>query len=133
MVCPSALGSVVTRSAHRWMKGRGPWRGRRLKQNVTNLLWVAAGWLGLLGLYLQVMSLLGVANAFWSWVPLIILGILVMTNSALVGLFQETWKDMNSRSQPSDSFLVKLWKVDSLLISRRVWYFFTALACYATL
>ena len=126
------LGFAVTRSALRWMKGHGPWRGRPLKQNVKNALWVVSGWLGLLGLYVQVMSFLGVANAFWSWASLVILGVLVMTNLTLGALFQETWQDMKNRSQPSDSFLVKLWKADSIQISKRVLFFFTALSLYAT-
>ena len=126
------LGFAVTRSALRWMKGHGPWRGRPLKQNVTNALWVFLGWLGLLCLYTMVINFLGVANAFWSWQSLVILSVLIMTNLTLGALFQDTWREMKSRSQPSDSFLVKLWKADSIQITKRVLFFFTALSLYAT-
>ena len=126
------LGFAVTRSALRWMKAHGPWRGRPRTQNVKNLLLVAGGWLGLLGVYLQIMNFLGVANAYVFWLPWLVLGILVMNNLTLGALFQETWQDMQARGTQSDSFLVKLWKVDSIQISKRVLYFFTALSLYAT-
>jgi len=108
------LGFAVTRSALRLMKGLGPWRGRHLKRNVTNALWVALGWLGLLNVYAMVMLFLGVA--YCSWESVVILGVLVMTHLTLGALFQETWRDMKSRSRPSDSFLVKLWRADSIQI-----------------
>lgn len=124
---------ALTRSALRWAVGHGPWRGRPLKQNMKNALWVVVGWFGLLGLFTMTMNFLGVANPFWGLQSLVILGVLVFTNIALGALFQETWHDMISRSQPSDSFLVKLWKADSIQISKRVLYFFTALSLYASL
>ena len=124
------FGFALTRSALRWMKGHGPWRGRPLKQNVKNGLWVITGWFGLAAAYTQVIFFLGVANAL-SWASLVIFGILVMTNSTLGALFQETWQDMKNRSKPSDSFLVKLWNADSIQISRRVLFFFAAVSLYA--
>jgi hypothetical protein len=126
------LGFALTRTAFRWVEGRGPWTVRPLKQNVTNALWVVLGWLGLLCVYTMVINFLGVANPFWSWQSLAILGVLMMTNLAFGALFQETWGEMKSRSQPSDSFLVKLWKADSIQLTKRVLYFLTALSLYAT-
>jgi hypothetical protein len=59
-------------------------------------------------------------------------GILVMTNLTLGALFKDTWKDIKDSSQASDSFLVKLWKADSIQISKRVLFFFGALSLYAS-
>jgi hypothetical protein len=102
-----------------------------LKQNVKHGLWVAGAWLGLLGLCIQAINFLGVANAFESWESLVILGVLALTNLALSALFQETWQDMKVRSQANDTFLVKLWKADSIQLAKRVLYFFMALSLYA--
>jgi hypothetical protein len=126
------LGFAITRSATRWFKGHGPWKGRSLRENAKASFWVLTAWLGLLCVYAQIVNFLGVENAFWSWVPWMILGVLVLTNLSLGALFQETLQDMNCRSAPGDSFLAKLWKVDSIQISKRILYFFTALSLYST-
>ncbi|MGD0201660.1 MAG: hypothetical protein ABSD27_12990, partial [Bryobacteraceae bacterium] len=126
------LSFALTRSGMRWLKAHGPWRGRLPRSNLKNALSVTAAWLGLLGVYLQVVAFLGLGiDAYWSWGPWLILAILVFTNLTLGALFQETWQDMNRRSQPGDSFMVKLWKADSIQISKRILYFFIALSLYS--
>lgn len=125
------FGFAIAQSARRWMKARGPWQGRPLTRNVRNLLLVVAGLFALLGLYVQLINFLGVADAFWSWKPWVILAILLMTNFTLWLLFKQTWQDMKKRSDPDDSFFVQLWKADSIEISRRLLYFLIALSSYA--
>lgn len=122
---------ALRRFVFRVIKSEGPWRGRPLKQNVQSGGLVLAGLFGSWWLYGVVVGSLGVAHPYWSWKSLVILGVLVLTTSTLGDLFQKTWQDMKSQSQPSDSFLVKLWKADSIQMSRRVLFFFTALFLYA--
>ena len=126
----TALVYAVMRSAVRWAKAHGPWRGRSLKQSAAHALWVLAGWVGLLGVYSLVINFLGIRVG--SLDSAIILGILMMTSLALIALVQETWQDMKERSQPDDSFLVKFRKADSIQIAKRVLWFLTALSLYAT-
>jgi hypothetical protein len=121
---------AVIRSAVRWAKGHGPWRGRSLKQNAAHALWVLVGWVGLLGVYSLVMLFLGIRVA--SLESAIVLGILVMTNLTFIAFIQETWRDARDRSQPDDSFLVKLRKADSIQIAKCVLFSLTALSLYAT-
>jgi hypothetical protein len=127
------LSFALTRSAFRWIKDNGPWKGRPLRKNLTNALWASLGCIGLLGLYVQVAAFLGVENPYRSWVPWAMLGTLVFTNISLGALFQDTLRDMNQRALPGDKFLAKLWKADSIQISKRILYFFISLSLYAIL
>jgi hypothetical protein len=124
---------ALTRSALRWMKGLGPWRGRPLGQNVKKGLQLALWWLSALGFYWWVISFLAPDDAYWSWRPLLTLGVLLASSLTLAGLFKETWQEVKTQSRPGDSFLLKLRKADSIQIVRQVLYFFTALSLYATL
>jgi hypothetical protein len=123
------LAFALTESASRWMKSRGPWRGRPLKQDVKKGLLVAFGWLTLWSFYVIVMGFLGVAFGFEKCLAVLV--VLILQTLSLGALFQETWQDMKSRGQPSDSFLLKLRKVDPAQIARRVLFFFAALSLYA--
>jgi hypothetical protein len=127
------LSFAVTRSAVRWLKGHGPWRGRQTGKNLINVFWVLVAWMGLSSVYAQVMSLAGLENAFFGWRTWLSLAVLVFTNISLGALVEETWKDMNRKGAPGDSFLARLWKADSIQISKRILYFFMSLSLYSNL
>jgi hypothetical protein len=124
------LAFALMRYAFQLIKILGPWRGRPLRQNVKQGLWVPVGLCGGWWVYASVVGVLGVSHPYWSWESLVIIGVLLLTTITLGDLFQKTWRDMKCESQPGDSFLVKLWKVNSIQIARRVLSFFTALFLY---
>jgi hypothetical protein len=125
------LTFALLRSAGRWISNNGPWKGRALLTNLRHGILAFSGCAGLLAIYLQVLGFLGIDHPYWGWKPLAILAILVGTNISLGALFGDTMNDIVRLSAPTDSLLVRLWKADSIAISKRILGFFVVLSFYA--